>query len=215
LSETHKSTPVPDSRAGYAARFVRWVVANPVPAVSVVGGVAFVAIRAGVALFYRQFGVVPEDVGLGYQDVLIRALPVLVFALVFVGSMYVVQELHVKRHGLVLLLIGSVGTVVLLTYGLLVRHSIDLALDRVDSGHSTRIGWFDNPLGIRAEAVQIGWIGNDEPEALERCACKLVYLGQSAGTVVLYDATNDRTLRLPAARVVLIGSAREPETHGA
>ena len=86
-------------------------------------------------------------------------------------------------------------------------------------GRSTRIGWIDNPLGIRAEAVEYRWIGDDEPDLLKQCRCKLVYLGRSTGTAVLFDATNRRTLRVPDAQLALIDRrsashpAGPPELH--
>jgi lysylphosphatidylglycerol synthetase-like protein (DUF2156 family) len=189
---------------------LRWLVTNPLPAATIAGALAFVTLRGGVVFFYREFGVEPEEVGLAYQDVLVRALPVLVIAAGVAALIYLIQKFVGRRLAFLPWLLAVIAFAI---YLLLLANSVYRALDRVRDGLSTRRGWTVNPLGIRAEAVEVEWLSDDTPMVVERCdeiaqdeakRCAWVFLGRANGTTVLFEATNDRTVRLPDSKLGLI-----------
>src|SRR5690242_13321534 len=60
----------------------QWLVRNPIAALTVVGAVTYGLVRLAYSLFYSQLGLTPEDVGLGYQELLAQSAVSLIVLLV-------------------------------------------------------------------------------------------------------------------------------------
>jgi hypothetical protein len=84
-------------------RFVTWLVANPVGALTVGGLAVYGVVRLSYALFYEPLGVTPEEVGLGYQQTLAEsALAVVVILLILGGAVATVLIFYATFLGLLL-----------------------------------------------------------------------------------------------------------------
>lgn len=196
---------------------------NPVVVVSLVGALVYVATRLGQVSFYGEFGLDPEDVGIGYAETLTRAaaaiLP-LVLLTIWVGAMatrvigergrtWVVQLVRERRAGFAALsVLFLFGTFVYAVFGLPVQYA-RIAAD-VQSGDTPaldprRIGpQLTNPLGIRAERVRVTWIEQGEaPYKLDEGQA-FVYLGHANGLTALYDLKYRRTVRVPDTSIAVV-----------
>jgi hypothetical protein len=155
----------PSSRPSLGAG-LRWLVTNPLPAGTVVGALAFVMLRSGMEFFYREFGVEPEEVGLGYQDVLIRALPVFIIVVGAAGVIYMAQQFGGRRLAFLPWLLGVIAVLALAVYLFLIVNSVYRALDRVRDGLTTNRGWTVNPLGIHQPALGVSeWLASSASAA--------------------------------------------------
>jgi hypothetical protein len=72
-----------------------------------------------------------------------------------------------------------------------------------------------NPLAIRAERVDVEWLGTKpKPSALTNCGqCRWIYLGRATGIAVLYDVDRCRTLRIPEADLLLVQNNDVPSAE--
>jgi hypothetical protein len=198
-----------------------WVGQHPIPAATILGATFYAIVRASLTSFYGAFGLEPEDVGLGYTDVLVRAVAGLLI-LLFIGlgplALAAVATIVFQRKGLgplfsdrFLAIYAAFWVLAGLSFTLLgLQATANYSAARVRSGTSVRpaqiphlLDLILNPLAIRAEPVTVEWLGSDEPRTLENCNCKLMYLGRSSGVVALYDVRHGRTLRLPESELVV------------
>lgn len=94
--------------------FRTWVLANVVPALTVAGLALYVMLRLPYAVYYGRLGTTPEDVGLGYIEMLAQSAlgigaivfvaalgAVFVALLVIVAFAYAQTLPHILRNGLV------------------------------------------------------------------------------------------------------------------
>jgi hypothetical protein len=211
-----------------AARVLGWIGEHPVPAATIAGGVTYAVVRVSLARFYGRFGVEPEEVGLGYADVLVRTVfgLALTYVLLFVAGFLVLA-----------MLVGIAGKggplaryedraaqwagpafiawliVVLPVLLVLLPFRAEALADDIVAGTAVRPFRLEeyrgdlslgNPFGIRAEFVTVEALDGTVPPLLKNCDCTLIYLGRSSGIAVLYDVTHRRTLRLPDAELVII-----------
>jgi hypothetical protein len=212
-----------------------WLVTNPLPAVTIAGAVVYAIVRTALQRFYVTLGVEPEEVGLGYSDVLARTVFGLVIYLLIALGVAAVSWLLLAvlrgRMGIDDPLRGYtpprslewwmnrtlrgfpviMGCLSVILFVFLLFDAADVASNDVRSGRAVRPGYsgwevFNNPLALRADLVKVEWLGEDKPRALMDTNTKVMYLGRSEGVIVLYDTTHQRTLRLPGANVSL--------THG-
>jgi len=105
----------------------------------------------------------------------------------------------------------TVGPIVILIVGLIgaslyaVLHRAEYLAQQVQAGRQLpRSGPLD-ALAIRADSATVEPAGKrgDSPAAERLRGKKLLYLGQSSGTVLLYDATVQRAIYVPASSIVL------------
>lgn len=192
--------------------------------VTLVAAYYYFIARSSYVQFYGVFGVSPEEVGLGYAETLTRSATALVYSLVM--GLVLVQLVFIFvlfRRGRVVTifgarsaygragLIGLIAAITLLAFSVLLLTSAAILRGRVQDGESVRAktelvglqGWA-TVLGVGAEAVTLDWIEGDPPTSVrESQEHRLMYLGRSGSTLVLYDVDAKRTLRLPEGSVVL------------
>jgi hypothetical protein len=82
-----------------AARLLGWVIASPLTALTVAGLVLYGSLRLDYSLFYSRFGLRPEDVGLGYAEILSQSVVGLVIyvLLYFAMLLYFNREIDFAR----------------------------------------------------------------------------------------------------------------------
>jgi hypothetical protein len=133
-----------------------WLAANPLAALTLLGVVLYGLIRLGHSLFYSEFGLSPNEVGLGYGDALARAAGFAAYVLLFVAAILTVfwaarRKWPSRRWQIALIAFACMVSIVFVVF--LARESAD----RVKRGELVRpIFLYD--LGIRAEPAIIAWI---------------------------------------------------------
>ena len=85
---------------GTRSRVTDWLAANTLAAVTIAGALMYGITRISYVGFYGEFGLDPEDVGIGYAATLARALPGLLFWFVLLGlGLLAYYALMVWRYG--------------------------------------------------------------------------------------------------------------------
>ena len=209
MTENRSATP---ERSGLG----KWIAENPLPAVSIAGALVYGAMRISYVGFYGEFGLDPEDVGIGYAATLSRALPgVLFWAAVLVlipGVVLVAIAWYVDRSGwrhtirrlAPRLAVGAIVLLLLLTpfdaqrAALAVKRGEEL---RAPSGLVSR-GTFRDPLGFTVREVEVEWVGGEASSRTE-LGRPLMLLGSDSDVYYVYDVQFERTLRLPRSLVVV------------
>jgi hypothetical protein len=190
------------------------------PAVLLAGGLLIYGyLSICYETFYGSLGVDPNDVGLSYTGTLARSSGFVVICLVVFG--YFALQIPYTRMRTRLarrkdptanwprsrVVVSVVGTVFVLA----MVFSIPLQL----AGDAAREVQAGDPVGpvrivvpvlaIHADPVTVEPAGKpgDSPAAQRLQGKKLLYLGQSGGTVLLYDAIAQSAIYVPASSIVL------------
>ena len=187
-----------------------WLAANAVVALTVTGAVLYGILRLGHQTFYRQFGLTPEEVGLGYGEALARAAGYLVY--LFVSLLFGIATLSViayrsrqpisavaSRTGVLSVLVVVALFAILFSYSWL---QADLWADEVKRGNAVR-PFFLQDIGIRVERAKIAW-NDGAPDSLDDLPThNLMLLGQSGSLVIVYDVDDKRTVEIPSSLVTV------------
>jgi hypothetical protein len=187
-----------------------------------VGLLVYGSLRLSAGIFYGRFGFAPEDVGLGYAEILARSLYTLILltiygglvvalALVIAGSTTFVAEalstagrpdvrdLGAKRdfasHVRRFFFLWPFLTMLLVLVLPIVYAAMEA--DTVESGHPVRQSDWIYPFAWDAPAALVGASGT---EMSSRC---LIYLGQADGSIALYDPADRTAWRLPTSGTVV------------
>jgi hypothetical protein len=201
---------------GRAWRFIR---DNLAVTLTLAGLLVYSSLRLSAGIFYGRFGFTPEDVGLGYAEILARSLYTLILLTVY-GGLLIFATLWVA---------GALRIVMQRSAGSLLRERTPKRVDRpslVDYGKQYLVLWpaltavavLAIPIfnaAIEADSVEAGrpvrqsdWMlpfAWDAPAAVvspsggqspERC---VIYLGNAGGFVGLYDPADGSSLRLPTS----------------
>jgi hypothetical protein len=175
--------------------------------------------------FYGRLGVDPNDVGLSYAGTLARSSGfVIVYFLVGVSVLQYVfpfalrarpRRLRLSTHRMRAALVGSTAVMVLvLVWPFLAAGD---AAEHVQAGNPVAPAQlpsipelpFPVPplpvLAIHADPATVEPAGkpSDSPSVARLRNRRLLYLGQSGGTVVLYDAAVDRAVYVPGSSIIL------------
>ena len=195
------------------------------PAVVLVGGLLMYAYPSlCYDLFYGRLGIDPNDVGLSYTGTLARSSGFIVvyLAVVFFVWLYFVQfalvpraralELSLDRARIAFVLTGVIMAVLLWWP----MRASENAAKRVQAGNPVTPIRLTTPpelvplppfpvLAIHADPATVEPAGKpgESPAADRLRGKKLLYLGQSSGTVVLYDADVQRAIYVSASSIVL------------
>jgi hypothetical protein len=177
-----------------------WVVANMVAALTLVAVVLYGLVSLGHQTFYSQFGLAPQDVGLGYGEALARAsgfalYVLLVVALAFVSAWIggVSRAPRTRRWTRLNIALVVFGVVLL---------AITVVVISRDAANAAKRGESVRPMlavgtGIRAEPVELAWIERPPDTLRSISRHQLVFLGRSDGTTYLYDVDDERTIQIP------------------
>jgi hypothetical protein len=202
---------------GKRSRLEDWLASNTLPAVSIAGALVYGMIRISYVGFYGEFGLDPEDVGIGYAATLARALPGLLFWFGVLGlCLLAYYALEVWRHGveapervsrlrryIAWGLAGSLPLMFLLSAGDAQRAAA--AVKRGDElrAPSALISWgiVRDPLGFTVREVKLEWVGDASGHT--KLGRPLMLLGSDSNVYYIYDVELQRTLRLPRSLVIL------------
>ena len=179
-----------------------WLTENPVLVLTIVGASFYVALRFAHQAFYRPLGLTPEDVGLGYGEALGRAAGIAFYATAF-SIVFLVPALRLRRRGhplmpfLLWLYITPLLTVLIAMWRLTALYA-----DDVQDGKTVHPVFLID-TGVRAEKADISWT-EEPPKGMKSVPRhRLMYLGESEGSVVLYDVDAKRSLRIPSSSVAV------------
>jgi hypothetical protein len=201
-----------------AAAGATWIIDHLAPLLAVAAATIYAVLRVSYATFYSRFDLDPEEVGLGEVQILVRSFEALtstvVYALIVVAFFFVrerrqsVKESPSRpyaRHWPYLTFIGAAALVLLFS---LPTDATRLA-NKVQKGapvhakpFSLKSLFLPARLDVKAPPATITPLGAQElPERLRSRALR--FLGESGGTVVLYDYRRRTTLRVPKDSVLV------------
>jgi hypothetical protein len=193
---------------------------NPLVVVTLAGLIVYASVRNSYTIFFRRFGLEPEDVGLSYTEILNRTAVILAVLVVVsavpalaTAALWVIfsrGDRPVLYGALtVITAVFALSALFIVTWGL--RDSaitLRNAVSRGEPGPETA------QLGLRVRPVEIAWVG-DAPAGLGDLAShRLMLLGETGGTTILYDADASRTIRIPSGEVVVSTLLGEPNGAG-
>jgi hypothetical protein len=176
---------------------------------ALLGGLLYATLRIALGHFYDSLGVTPEEVGWDITTVLARfTLPLVVAVLIVLFLLLRFTEERFVRLGF----IGwarSIWWVFPLVFIAIMAVLVGFAqadVNRLRSGKPLSAG-LDQFVPISAPCVNVLWI--DPPQQRQEgmpsfdSAHEFFLLGQRGGTTVLFDASVDRSLRIPSGSVLL------------
>jgi hypothetical protein len=207
-----------------------WLPANTIAAVSIVGAFVYGVTRISYVGFYGEFGLDPEDVGIGYAAMLARALPGLLVctAVLLLGFIAYSQYMRwamrrrgepgIRRPKVRLMLrtrsrlagysaaLAVCGIGLLFVYAPLFAQTAARAVTRGEElrAPSGVISWgmLRDPLGFTVRKVDVEWVEGASSGRTE-LGEPLMLLGSDSDVYYLYDVEFKRTLRLPRSLVIL------------
>jgi hypothetical protein len=216
--------PTREPRAGRRPGTARWGILGHLPALLAASAVVLYGYLAiAYENFYRNLGVDPSDVGLSYTGILARSVGfvvscLLALLLVFLPILsFIAPEAERQRNP------GRVGGIIALAAMLFLLGLVNPLLDASDAAIDVRAGKPAGPirfagllggvtpgpalvvLAIRGDPATVEPAGKpgDAPAVALLQSRRLLYLGQSSGTAVLYDATGQQAVYLPTGSVIL------------
>jgi hypothetical protein len=185
-------------------------------AAAVVGAVlaiAYFVSRLGQTSFYSRFGLEPDDVGLGRVETLTRAAVWLV--LIAFVPLALALLASVFNRSIAKWVLTAVLGALLFSLPFWVPHAYKHDANCVEAGKavrpaglSTPLRIITNPLGLRAEPVQVQWIDGTSPP-YDFGGEKVMYLGRAGGIAVFFDPRTEQTVRAPQNDILI-----KWKTHG-
>lgn len=197
----------------------KWLGENSVAAFSIAGALVYGVTRMAYVGFYGEFGLDPEDVGVGYAATLARALPgvfvwmavwTLLVMAVLVAMVFLLDR-RLDRHRLrrlapVMAAIGAWSFAALLV---LMPFDAQRAARGVKRGDELRapsglVSWgiLRDPLGFTVREITIDWL-DDATRGRTQVGRPLMLLGTDGDVYYVYDVQHRRTIRLPRSLVVV------------
>jgi hypothetical protein len=190
------------------------------PAVLIVGGLLLYGyLSICYYSFYGSLGVDPNDVGLTYTGTLARSSGFVVAYLLAVFFMYPLLTVQGRPGAsrIVRKAAGAIRAIPVVILGLALGITLTVAEQRarqVEAGEPVREVQLHVPrpasidlilLAVRAEVASVEPAGKpaDFPAVERLRENDLLYLGQSAGTVVLWNADMQEAVYVPANSIVL------------
>jgi hypothetical protein len=169
--------------------------------------------------FYGSLGVDPSDVGLSYTETLARSTGFVIVSLVLLVTValhmpfverrfrYAGRQDPTVRRSRGTIILSVLGTVLFVgVVGVIPWVGAEEAAREVQAGRPVGPIRYGLPfLAIHADPVWVEPVGKPgDSTAAERLRGRqLLYLGQSEGTVLLYDASFQRAIYVPASSIVL------------
>lgn len=203
-----------------------------IPSLSVLGLVLYGVLRLSYLYFYQQLRTSPEEVGYGYSEILVEALPgaIEVFVLLFLTLLVIAAlanrllgklrktnrelgdsaEFPRLRRFLGAPITGvHVFAAALLVEVLLLPIMSAWQGSRARSGLTVRNAYFIGVpylplLSAQAVPASVAWINPDAEEklSLSELDC-LMYLGSADGVAVFYDVGTRNSIRVPVGAIAL------------
>lgn len=204
---------------------LRWLWKYGLPAAPILAVLVYGILRQLYAKFYGTLGASPEEVGLGYQQVLaLSGVAILVFTLV--GGAFFLLRLPLLRTNVIkseqrlgVTIAGAVLTVLFLAAGTWwLDHQTGDSASRAYRGESVTSVNFGGVqvLGLRAEPALIQWFSKPPAGTDTISGHCLMYLGTADGVDVFFDPGpgSQRTIRVQASAIVMTVFRAVPDPSG-
>jgi hypothetical protein len=203
---------------------LRWLWKLVLPAAAVFAVLVYWILRQLYATFYGVLGASPEEVGLGYQQ-MVSLSTVALLAIVLIGGVLVlIRTLLVRsnllqaRHRTRVSIAGAVVAVLILAAGVgwlfaQAKHDAALAYDG-QPVTSVNLGGIEL-LELRAEPASIEWAANPPSGPDTVSGHCLMYLGTADGVSVFFDPGPEiRTIRLQLSEITVTLYRALPQPGG-
>lgn len=170
----------------------------------------YTILRFSYSKFYAELGTAPEEVGLGYEDILSRSaagvvLFLLAFGIVFgllflFGIVFSRLSLRPWMRRRWRRVFWTLAVVAVLAAGVSYTLVADSLADRVRKGNSVLVTQW---AGWRAQPAHIIWT-SEAPESGNRGYESLIFLGESNGISVFYEHNQGEIFRIPSSSVIVV-----------
>jgi hypothetical protein len=189
-----------------------------------IGIFIYAGLRLSYWSFYSRFGVTPEEVGLGYIEILTRSAPPLVLFMAAAAAVNGLLargfSLTARRAWRVMAWTVVLFLLVVLTAGSVRAHTL---ADVVADGIPVHPRLFTELVAVQVDYVTLApreKTAQERPDAVQQLPQRassdkaepdgiegrtsLLYFGQSNQIAVLYDHVNQQVIRIPMADVTII-----------
>jgi hypothetical protein len=186
----------------------RWLWKYGLPAAPIFAVIVYGVLRQLYATFYGTLGASPEEVGLGYQEVLaLSGAAMFAFALPIGAFALVRLKFKTGPQRRVSIVAAVLVAPVLIAAGIswLYQQTKADAARAYQGGEVTSVNFGGiQVLGLRAEPALVQWSGTP-PQGEDISGHCLMYLGTANGFDVFFDPGPGaiRTIRLQASAIVL------------
>jgi hypothetical protein len=200
---------------GKRSRVEDWLAANTLAAVSIAGALMYGITRISYVSFYGEFGLDPEDVGIGYASMLARALPRLLVLATLALLLWAIPLAVIWRRKFTALkefrgpLAPGAVLAALVTLLVFLPTNAQRSALGVKRGDELRapsglFSWdlVNHPFPFTAREVNVEWVDGGQ-NGQTKLGRPLMLLGSDSDVYYVYDVEFERTLRLPRSLVIL------------
>jgi hypothetical protein len=199
---------------------LHWLWKYGLPAAPILAVLIYGILRQLYATFYGTLGAQPEEVGLGYQQVLsLSGVAILILALVTTAFLLVrLPLLQTRLNSTPGRMVSTALAALSLIGGLWwMHHQAQTSAGRAYEGHAVRSVNISalQVLGLRAEPSLVQWSDKIPSGADTISGHCLMYLGSADGVAVFFDPGphSVRTIRLQTSAIVVTAYRTVPGTH--
>ena len=203
---------------------LRWLWKYALPAAPILAVLVYGILRQLYATFYGTLGASPEEVGLGYQQMLsLSAVAILAFVLLG-GAFFLIRFPLMRTNVLktsdrkTASAVGAVLTALVFVAGIwwLFQQAKDSAARAYQGQPVTSVNVGDiQVLGLRAEPATVQWSAKppNGPDTISgHC---FMYLGTADGAAVFFDPGPEiRTIRLQVSEIIVTVYRALPQAGG-
>jgi hypothetical protein len=180
--------------------------------ISAGGALMYAFLLFGYQRFYGSFHLDPQEVGIGYADVLTRSDGAILLSALLVVAL-VLSANWLRGKGTVRTTRIAIAVLIPLAVVLFTAlDSIHIIAHRADTvkcgiGATPVKFWFFPLFDLRSEPAQVQWIGSGRIPPMDLSRDRLVYLGQANGESLFWDVTRRRTWQVTSTEVSVIINA--------
>ena len=171
---------------------------------TVSGLVAYATLRLSAGIFYRRFGFRPEEVGLGYLEMLSHSLPTLLFWGIFFTAMYGIWQYGVRRDDRYFSVrwrrVALLTPIAAFAFFTLAVRPMWVAVRQADA-----IEQGDRLLAFPSDwkwDAPVALLSPVPPGSSETPTC-VVFLGHANGVMAFYDPGTRTSWRVPVGSVIV------------
>lgn len=195
-------------------RALAWLTKNSLAATAISGGAIYLLTIEEYRQAYRPYGVSPAEVGLDYTTAVWPAAQALLFIalIAYVLTDLLPTRLLVRSRASRFFAALSVGCALVIASLFTARTQFAFAVEAGDHYDQVLNGRLSLLNALRADRVEIAW-KEASPQRPGLPTGRLLLLGTSAGTLIVFSADTKTTWRIPLGDSIVRSTLRYPKRH--